>query len=131
MYAMWINGNHYKEINTLDLWDVKDLTEQRQMMDKSSRDPHNTKGSNIHTNPCEDTSKVLATPYCSVLSSTQKPLTSLPLISSSPSLTALSTSTTQTAINPLTLFFAVELELEDCFAHPISDDGSNFTSFHP
>lgn len=70
MSATWINSNHYKEINTLDLRDVKDFTEQHKMMDKSSRDPHNNKGPNIHTSPCEDTSKVFSTPYCSMLSST-------------------------------------------------------------
>ena len=59
MSATWINGNQNGEINTLD---SRDLTEHTLMMEKSSRDSHDTKGSNIHGKLCKDTSLVSPTP---------------------------------------------------------------------
>ena len=117
MSAMWINGTQSGDINTLKSWD---LIENSSMMEKSSRDTHATKGSSFHEKNHKATSLVspsLASTSSSLHTATQKELTSLPLLSSSPSLTESSTSTTNTTINPLNLFTAADLELDSLSLH--------------
>ena len=86
MSAMWINGTPSGALNTLK---TQDLTENCFMMGKSPRDTHDTKCPTLHgKNP--KAKSLVSTPLTSKLSSLctnmQKELTSIPLLSSSPSL---------------------------------------------
>ena len=89
-------------------------------MDKSSRDTHNTKRSTLQGKTHKATSLVspsLAFKPSSLHTDTKKKLTSIPFLSSSPSLTESSTTTTHTNISPLKLFTVVHIELDSLSLH--------------
>ena len=115
MSATWINGTQNGEINTLD---SRDLTEHTLMMEKSSRDSHDTKGSKIQGKSHKDTSLVSPTPISYSFFFFAHKHTESPHISSTSFVVSLSYRVfhkhySHTVINPLKLFTTVDLELDD------------------
>ena len=128
MSATWINGTPSGALNTLK---TRDLTENCFMMGKSSRDTHDTKRSTLQgKNP--KAKSLVSTPFISKLSSlctdTQKELTSIPLLSSSPSLTESSPSSQHNTINPLKLFSAIDIALDNLSLHHEGKGGTEDSS---
>ena len=118
MSATWINGTPSGALNTLK---TRDLTENCFMMGKSPRDTHDTKRSTLHDGKNPKAKSLVSTPLLPKLSSlctdTQKELTSIPLLSSSPSLTESSPSSQHHTINPLQLFSAIDIALDNLSLH--------------
>ena len=130
MFATWINGTLSGALNTLK---SRDLTENTSMMGKSPRTTQDTKGPLLHGNTHKNThlvSSSIPSASSSFHTATQKALTSLPLLSSSPSLTTSSLSHSTSPINPLQLFTAVDLELDSLsIHHEGGGDTESSTSF--
>ena len=128
MSATWINGTPSGALNTLK---TRDLTENCFMMGKSPRDTHDTKRPTLHgKNP--KAKSLVSTPLIPKLSSlctdTQKELTSIPLLSSSPSLTESSPSSQHNTINPLKLFSAIDIALDNLSLHHKGKGGTEDSS---
>ena len=101
MSATWINGTLNGALNTLK---TRDLTEYCFMMGKSPRDTHDAKRSTLHGKKPNAKSLVSTSSIpklSSLCTEPQKELTSVPLLSSSPSLTESSPSSHHHNINPL------------------------------